>query len=93
NLNPGGAYPSMFEPIHGSGFDIMGQGIANPVGAFWTASMMLDHLGEDEAAAALMRAVEHVLAQGQAMPRDLGGEATTQQVTDAVIAAVEGRNA
>ncbi|MDX1711702.1 MAG: tartrate dehydrogenase, partial [Rhodovibrionaceae bacterium] len=65
NLNPGGAYPSMFEPIHGSGFDIMGQGIANPVGAFWTASMMLDHLGEDEAAAALMRAVEQVLAEGR----------------------------
>ncbi len=92
NLNPEGKYPSMFEPIHGSGFDIMGQGIANPVGAFWSAAMMLDHLGEAEAAAALLGAIERTLAAGKAFTPDLGGSATTAQVTEAVCAALEGRN-
>ncbi len=92
NLNPEGKYPSMFEPIHGSGFDIMGQGIANPVGAFWSAAMMLDHLGEAEAAAVLLRAIERALASGQATTPDLGGTATTAQVTAAVCAALEGKN-
>src|SRR5438445_2132292 len=58
NLNPERKFPSMFEPIHGSAFDITGQGIANPIATFWTASMMLDHLGEKEASARLMQAVE-----------------------------------
>ncbi len=93
NLNPEGKYPSMFEPIHGSGFDIMGQGIANPVGAFWSAAMMLDHLGEAEAAAALLGAIERTLAAGKAFTPDLGGSATTAQVTEAVSAALEGANA
>ena len=62
NLNPERKTPSMFEPIHGSAFDIAGKGIANPIGAFWTASMMLDHLGEPAAAARLMKAVERVTA-------------------------------
>ena len=93
NLRPERDVPSMFEPIHGSAFDIMGQGIANPIGAFWTASMMLEHLGEPNAASALMNAVERVTAEGKVMSRDLGGTASTEQVTDAVIGALEGRNA
>ena len=92
NLNPDGDYPSMFEPIHGSAFDIMGQGIANPIGSFWSASMMLEHLGEATAAQAILTAIEQVTAAGTPRPRDLGGDATTRQVTDAVIAALEGQN-
>jgi len=92
NLNPERHFPSMFEPIHGSGFDIAGQGIANPVGAFWTAALMLDHLGETQAGETLIRAVEQALASGKALPRDLGGTATTREVTDAVIGAIEGVN-
>ncbi|HEY9164433.1 MAG TPA: isocitrate/isopropylmalate family dehydrogenase, partial [Magnetovibrio sp.] len=88
NLRPERDYPSMFEPIHGSAFDIMGQGIANPIGAFWSAVMMLEHLGEKKAAATLMKAIEQVTGTGQTMPRDLGGEASTQDVTDAVIEAI-----
>ncbi|MCW8305743.1 tartrate dehydrogenase [Acidiphilium sp. PA] len=88
NLNPDRTYPSMFEPIHGSAFDITGKGIANPVGAFWTAAQMLEHLGEADAAARLMDAVEQVTADG-VRTRDLGGEATTIAVTRAVIAAIE----
>ncbi len=83
NLNPERKFPSMFEPIHGSAFDITGKGIANPVATFWTASMMLEHLGEAQAAARLMQAVESVTASGVQTP-DLGGKATTAQVTDAV---------
>ena len=92
NLNPERTYPSMFEPIHGSGFDIAGQGIANPVGAFWTAALMLEHLGEGTAATALMTAVERTLATGAAFTPDLGGTATTRQVTDRVISAIRGAN-
>ena len=65
NLNPERKFPSMFEPIHGSAFDIAGKGIANPVGAFWTATMMLEHVGEKNAADRLMRAVERVTADGR----------------------------
>ncbi|MEM1299318.1 MAG: isocitrate/isopropylmalate family dehydrogenase, partial [Pseudomonadota bacterium] len=93
NLNPERRFPSMFEPIHGSAFDIMGQGIANPIGSFWSAAMMLEHLGEPAAAASLMTAIEQVTAAGSPRPRDLGGEATTREMTDAVLAALEGRNA
>src|SRR5690349_628759 len=93
NINPEGTTPSMFEPIHGSAFDITGKGIANPVGTFWTGAMMLEHLGEPEAAAQLMRAVERVTADPALHTPDLGGTATTRQVTDAVIAAVQGKNA
>ncbi|MEK9725162.1 MAG: tartrate dehydrogenase [Rhodospirillaceae bacterium] len=92
NLNPEGRYPSMFEPIHGSAFDIMGKGIANPIGSFWSASMMLGHLGETAAAATLMTAIERVTGDGAVLSCDLGGDATTEQVTDAVLAALEGRN-
>jgi len=91
NVDPERRYPSMFEPIHGSAFDITGKGIANPVATFWTASMMLDHLGEAGAAALLMRAVEQVCAAGIVTP-DLGGKATTAEVTRAVCEAVRGAN-
>lgn len=87
NIDPENRFPSMFEPIHGSAFDITGRGIANPVATFWTASQMLDHLGEAEAAARLMRAVEKVCADGIVTP-DVGGTATTQEVTDAVCEAI-----
>jgi len=83
NLNPERRFPSMFEPIHGSAFDITGKGVANPVATFWTASMMLEHLGEREAAQRLMRAVESVTGRRIHTP-DLGGEATTEIVTAAV---------
>src|SRR5208283_2224543 len=91
NIDPEHRFPSMFEPIHGSAFDITGQGIANPVASFWTASMMLDHLGEAAAAAALMTAVEQVCASGIVTP-DLGGTATTKDVTSAVVDAIGGAN-
>jgi tartrate dehydrogenase/decarboxylase/D-malate dehydrogenase len=87
NLNPEREFPSMFEPIHGSAFDITGKGIANPVATFWTASMMLEHLGEAKAGARLMKAVEKVTAGGLQTP-DLGGTAKTADVTRAVIAAL-----
>ncbi|WP_137893494.1 tartrate dehydrogenase [Ramlibacter sp. 2FC] len=84
NIDPERRYPSMFEPIHGSAFDIMGQGLANPVGTFWSCVMLLEHLGESEAAQALMQAVEQVTADPALHTRDLGGSATTEQVTRAV---------
>jgi tartrate dehydrogenase/decarboxylase/D-malate dehydrogenase len=93
NINPERKFPSMFEPIHGSAFDITGKGIANPVGTFWTATMMLEHLGEKPAGERLMRAVERVTANPSLHTPDLGGSATTRQVTDAVIAAIQGDNA
>ena len=74
----------MFEPIHGSAFDIMGQGIANPIGGFWSVVLMLEHLGEDEAARKLMGTIEDVTSDRSLHTRDLGGTATTAQVTDAV---------
>jgi tartrate dehydrogenase/decarboxylase/D-malate dehydrogenase len=92
NLNPERRFPSMFEPIHGSAFDITGKGIANPVGTFWTAVMMLEHLGEAAAAARLMRAVERVTGDPGLHTPDLGGTATTRMVTDAVCAALRGDN-
>jgi tartrate dehydrogenase/decarboxylase/D-malate dehydrogenase len=92
NLNPERRFPSMFEPIHGSAFDITGKGIANPIGSFWTAVMMLEHLGEPEAAARLMAAVERVTANPALHTPDLGGKATTKQVTDAVCDALRSAN-
>ena len=84
NIDPERRYPSMFEPIHGSAFDIMGQGLANPVGTFWSAVMLLEHLGEFEAAKRLMSAIEQVTANPRLHTRDLGGDATTVEVTQAV---------
>ena len=91
NIDPERRSPSMFEPIHGSAFDITGKGIANPVASFWTAAMMLEHLGEKPAAELLMRAVEQVCEAGVLTP-DLGGKATTKDVTRAVCEAVRGAN-
>ena len=88
NINPERVTPSMFEPIHGSAFDIMGKGIANPVGTFWTAVMMLEHLGENDAAQRLMAAIERATANSSLHTRDLGGTATTAQVTEAVCAQI-----
>jgi len=92
NINPERSAPSMFEPIHGSAFDITGKGIANPVATFWTAAMMLEHLGEAAAAARLMRAVEQVTADPVLHTPDLGGTATTKQVTAAVCEALRRAN-
>ena len=93
NIDPERRFPSMFEPIHGSAFDITGKGIANPLGAFWSAAMLLDHLGEANAAARIIAAVEAVTARGAVLPPDLGGRATTAEVTAAVVAALGGANA
>jgi tartrate dehydrogenase/decarboxylase/D-malate dehydrogenase len=87
NLNPERKFPSMFEPIHGSAFDITGRGVANPIATFWTGAMMLEHLGEAKAAARLMQAIESVTAKKVFTP-DLGGTARTRDVTQAVLAAL-----
>ena len=92
NLNPEREFPSMFEPIHGSAFDIMGKGIANPIGTFWSSVMLLEHLGQDAAATRLMTAIEQVTADARFHTPDLGGKATTREVTDAVINAIRGAN-
>ncbi len=84
NIDPERRYPSMFEPIHGSAFDIMGKGLANPIGTFWSVVMMLEHLGEQAAADRLMKAIEAVTANPRLHTRDLGGLATTAQVTAAI---------
>ena len=91
NIDPERRFPSMFEPIHGSAFDIVGKGIANPVAAFWSACQMLEHLGEVDEASRLMNAIEAVCAAGVVTP-DVGGKATTREVTDAVIEAIRGSN-
>ncbi|MDP3356094.1 MAG: tartrate dehydrogenase [Polaromonas sp.] len=84
NIDPERRYPSMFEPIHGSAFDIMGKGLANPVGTFWSCVMLLEHIGEAAAAQRLMQAIEQVTADPTLHTRDLGGSASTAQVTQAV---------
>jgi tartrate dehydrogenase/decarboxylase/D-malate dehydrogenase len=88
NLNPTREHPSMFEPIHGSAPDIAGKGIANPIGAIWAAALMLEHLGQAEASREIVAAIERVLAEGRVRTPDLGGTATTGDVTAAVIAAL-----
>ncbi len=84
NLNPERRYPSLFQAIHGSAPDIAGKGIANPIASIWSGQLMLDYLGEHEAAALLMRAIEEVLAAGQVRTPDLGGTATTRQLGEAL---------
>ncbi|MBY4208043.1 tartrate dehydrogenase [Rhodococcus fascians] len=87
NINPERTFPSLFEPVHGSAPDIAGLGIANPIGQIWSASMMLDHLGETEAAAAIMAAIEKVLADDStALTPDMGGTATTISLGDDIAA-------
>lgn len=93
NVNPERRFPSMFEPIHGSAFDITGKGIANPIGTFWSAVMMLDHLGENAAAQRLMRAIERVTANPDMHTPDLGGRARTDAVTDGICAVLRADNA
>ncbi|WP_325049531.1 tartrate dehydrogenase [Kocuria soli] len=87
NINPEGTFPSLFEPVHGSAPDIAGQGIANPIGQIWSASLMLDHLGERDAAAAVLEAIESTLATGELTP-DMGGSATTDSLGSAVVRAL-----
>lgn len=84
NINPDGVHPSLFEPVHGSAPDIYGQGIANPVGQIWSAAMMLEYVGEAEAAAAIMHSIEDVLLSENGRTRDLGGTANTEQCGRAV---------
>jgi tartrate dehydrogenase/decarboxylase/D-malate dehydrogenase len=91
NINPEREFPSMFEPVHGSAPDIAGRGVANPLGALWSASMMLDHLGEPAAARALLTGIERAVADGTVRTPDLGGTATTSELTEAVLAAVPDR--
>jgi tartrate dehydrogenase/decarboxylase/D-malate dehydrogenase len=85
NLDPERRHPSMFEPVHGSAPDIAGQGIANPIAAIWTAALMLEHLGLNDEATQVMRAIEATTAAGIVTP-DLGGTATTREVGDAIVA-------
>ncbi|HSH68566.1 MAG TPA: tartrate dehydrogenase [Deferrisomatales bacterium] len=87
NLNPERAFPSMFEPVHGSAPDIYGRNIANPIGQIWSGAMLLEHLGHPEAAAAVVRAIETVLAEGPHTP-DIGGRASTQELGRAVAEAL-----
>jgi tartrate dehydrogenase/decarboxylase/D-malate dehydrogenase len=90
NIDPERRYPSMFEPIHGSAFDIMGKGLANPVGTFWSCVMLLEHLGEAAAAKKLMAVIEQITADKTLHTGDLGGKATTAQVTQAVCKLIAG---
>ncbi len=84
NINPERRFPSLFEPVHGSAPDIAGQGVANPVGQIWAGAMMLEHLGHPEAAAAIVAAIEQVLAESRLRTRDLGGEADTETCGKAI---------
>jgi len=84
NINPERAFPSLFEPVHGSAPDIAGQGVANPVGQIWSAALMLDHLGEPEAAAAIVSAIERVLVEPHLRTRDLGGSLGTSACGQAI---------
>ena len=88
NVNPDGGVPAMFEPVHGSAPDIAGQGIANPTGAVWAGAMMFEHLGEHDAATAVMSSIEDVLSAGDAVTRDLGGRGTTLEMAEAFAAGV-----
>ena len=84
NINPEKEHPSMFEPVHGSAPDIAGKGVANPIAQIWTGAMMLAHLGHDDAARAVVSAIERVVAEGRTVTRDLGGTAGTRDVGEAV---------
>ena len=91
NINPGGRFPSLFEPVHGSAPDIAGRGIANPIGQIWSGAMMLEHLGHADAAAAIVAAIERVLANTDAATRtpDLGGRGDTAALGRAIAAVIE----
>ena len=85
NINPEREYPSMFEPVHGSAPDIAGKKITNPIATIWSAAMMMEHLGQAEAAAHIMKAIEIVLKEGIAHTPDMGGNASTKDCGDAVV--------
>ncbi len=85
NINPEKEFPSMFEPVHGSAPDIAGKGIANPIACIWTGAMMLDHLGKEEAAQLVVDAIEKTTDEAKVLTRDLGGKASTQEATQAII--------
>jgi tartrate dehydrogenase/decarboxylase/D-malate dehydrogenase len=89
NLNPDRKHPSMFEPVHGSAPDIYGKGIANPIGQIWSGAMMLDHFGETRAAAAIVRAIEDVVGGGGPRTPDMGGQASTRDLGEAIAAQVK----
>lgn len=91
NLNPEREFPSMFEPVHGSAPDISGQGVANPLGAIWSGALMLEHLGEHQAAATIVEAMETVLRSGGVRTPDLGGSATTAELTSAIELVLDGQ--
>jgi tartrate dehydrogenase/decarboxylase/D-malate dehydrogenase len=88
NINPTRKHPSMFEPIHGSAPDIAGKGIANPIGAIWAGALMLDHLGHRDLHDKVVGALERVIAGGRVRTPDLGGTATTKEMTDAITAEI-----
>ena len=92
NLDPEKRHPSMFEPIHGSAFDIMGKGIANPIGSYWSSVMMLESLGEISASKRLMSAIEKLTSEKKILPKDLGGSANSREITDAIINIILGKN-
>ena len=91
NINPEVAHPSMFDPVHGSAPDIAGKGLANPMAAILSATMMLDHLGQPAAAGAVRAAVLSVIEQGKTLPADMGGSVGTDTVENAVVTALGGR--
>lgn len=88
NINPEKDFPSMFEPIHGSAPDIAGQGIANPIGQIWSAAIMLEHLGELEAANTIMKAIGMATSEGE-LTKDVGGAATTTEIKERVLKAID----
>jgi tartrate dehydrogenase/decarboxylase / D-malate dehydrogenase len=85
NINPERTHPSMFEPIHGSAPDIAGKGVANPIGAIWAGALMLDHLGHRDLHDKVVAAIERVVAGGKVRTPDLGGKATTEEMTRAIV--------
>ena len=89
NINPDKQFPSMFEPVHGSAPDIAGKKIANPIAGIWTASMMLEHLGEKEGSNLIMNAIEETISKGKVLTKDLGGNSNTEEVTNAIIDKIE----
>lgn len=89
NINPEREYPSMFEPVHGSAPDIAGQGISNPIGQIWSGAMMLEHLGHPEAARAIEKAIEKLLAETDVRTRDMGGKANCKELGDALVELVK----
>ena len=90
NIDPDAALPGMFEPVHGSAPDIAGKGIANPLGGVWAGALMLDHLGEADAAARRDARDRAMVARARSRTPDLGGDAGTRELADALVAAVRG---